>query len=223
MVIFVSDYSKLKGNATEDGRFRSPAFERNHQPIVEALRARLNLDEGHVLELGSGPGQHISVLGKAFPELTFWPSDPYPAHRESVEKWSAHHGVSNVNAPFELDASEPWDLEGEGKPPSGALQAVLCINVLHVAPWHVAQGVLKGASDHLADDGALFLYGPYSVDGEHISDGNADFDAAIRTENADWGVRDTREMAEEAATHGLVIAEIVEMPSNNFILVAKRG
>ncbi len=223
MAIFVSDYSKLKGNATEDGRFQSPAFERNHRPIIEALRSRLDLESGHVLELGSGPGQHISVMAKAFPKLTFWPSDPYPAHRESVEKWRAHHGVNNVMDPFALDASESWNLKGDHAPQSGDIQAVLCINVLHVAPWSVAQGVLKGSAAHLGREGALFLYGPYSVDGQHISEGNASFDAAIRAENDAWGVRDVGEISTEAETHGLVIAERVEMPSNNFILVVKKG
>jgi len=224
MARFVSDYSKETKGATPDGRFNSPAFHNNHQPILEVVRPHLEDTPGHVLEIGSGPGQHVAVFGAAFPAQTFWPSDPLYAHRKSVAAWCAHHNVSNVRAPVELDAAdEDWRLGARGRPPAENLRAILCTNVFHIAPWEVAQGVLRGAGKHLAGDGALFVYGPFSRDGTHTAPSNADFDASLRASNSHWGVRDTADISSEAALHGLVMDRIVEMPSNNFVLVLKQG
>jgi SAM-dependent methyltransferase len=220
---FVSDYSKESKGATPDGRFNSPAFHKNHQPILEVIRPHLAGGTGHVLEIGSGPGQHIAVYGKEFPDHVFWPSDPVAAHRESVAAWCAHNQVTNVKAPVELDAAyKDWQLGTQGRPPAQDLCAILCTNVFHIAPWDVAQGVLRGAGQHLAEDGALFVYGPFSRDGAHVSPSNADFDVSLRASNAQWGVRDTAEIALEGAKHALVLDQIAEMPSNNFVLVIKR-
>ena len=157
------------------------------------------------------------------PSHVFWPSDPIDAHRQSIAAWCAHFQTTNVMPPIYLDAvADDWGLGKPNHPPARDLSGIICVNVFHIAPWSVAQGVLRGAGKHLTDDGVLLVYGPFSVDGEHIAESNARFDGSLRAENPEWGVRDTREIATEAETHGLVLTKTVEMPVNTFVLVLNR-
>ena len=72
----------------------------------------------------------------------------------------------------------------------GQLLAVFCANVIHIAPWRVAEGLFAGAARYLRADGRLFLYGPFKRDGKHTALSNAVFDTSLRDRDAEWGVRD---------------------------------
>ena len=100
---------------------------------------------------------------------------------------------------------------------------MLCINVLHIAPWRVSQNLFAGAGRQLREGGALFVYGPFKRDGVHTAPSNETFDASLRAENPEWGVRDVADLDALAQTAGLSPAEIVEMPANNLVLVFKRA
>ena len=204
-------------------RLTSPAFDRNGRPILGVLRRVLGDRIGDVLEIGSGPGQHVAAFAAALPGLVWWPSDPDPVLRASIGAWRETCGCSNLMPPVALDAAEPdWPLGRPGNPPDTDLAAMLCINVLHIAPWAVAEGVLRAAGRHLAPDGRLILYGPYTRDGVHTAPSNAAFDAALRAQDPAWGVRDTADIAALAEASGLVIAETVDLPSNNICLIICR-
>jgi hypothetical protein len=110
----------------------------------------------------------------------------------------------------------------EGRGPA-ALLAVFCANVIHIAPWRVAEGLVAGAARGLRPDGRLFLYGPFKRDGQHTAPSNAAFDASLRDNNPEWGVRDVDEVAALAQHNGLKLTEIVDMPANNLILVFERN
>jgi len=207
-----------------DGRLDAPAFRRNSAPILAVVTRVLGMSQGHALEVGSGTGQHVVAFARALPRLTWWPSDPSAKHRESIEAWRRDAGLTNLMAPVALDASSAdWSLGQPGFPPNHPLAAIVCINVLHIAPWSVAEGLLAGATRHLQSDGQLVLYGPYRVGGAHTAPSNAAFDAALRAQNPQWGVRDKGEIAALAAANRLRIAETVEMPANNLVLVLARS
>ena len=104
----------------------------------------------------------------------------------------------------------------------GQLLAVFCANVIHIAPWRVAEGLFAGAGRYLRGDGRLFLYGPFKRDGKHTAVSNAVFDTSLRGNNPEWGVRDIADLEKLAATAGLELVEIAEMPANNLILVFGR-
>jgi Protein of unknown function (DUF938) len=104
----------------------------------------------------------------------------------------------------------------------GKLLAVFCANVVHIAPWRVAEGLFAGAGRFLQADGRLFLYGPFKRDGKHTAISNAVFDTSLRDGDAEWGVRDVADLERLAASAGLVLREIVEMPANNLVLVFER-
>jgi hypothetical protein len=103
-----------------------------------------------------------------------------------------------------------------------AVDAVVCINLIHVAPWSATLSLFEGAKALLSTQHVLLLYGPYRRFGRHTSESNAQFDSDLRAHNSDWGLRDLEAVSEVAARAGFALAEIVEMPTNNFSLVFKR-
>jgi SAM-dependent methyltransferase len=207
----------------DDGRLDAPAFHRNAAPILEVVTRLLGAQTGHVVEVGSGTGQHIIAFARALPGLTWWPSDPSPAHRRSIEAWRRDSGLANVMAAIDLDASQrDWPLGQPGFPPEQGIAGIVCINVVHIAPWAVAEGLMAASARYLRPDGRLILYGPYQVGGAHTAPSNAAFDAALRAQDPRWGVRDTDDIAALAAASGLRLAETVPMPANNLMLVLSR-
>jgi hypothetical protein len=131
--------------------------------------------------------------------------------------------LANIRPPLRIDLSDPlWCPEMHDGSGPGELLAVFCANVIHIAPWRVAEGLFAGAGRTLRADGRLFLYGPFKRDGKHTAVSNAVFDASLREGNAEWGVRDIEALGELAANAGLELLEIAEMPANNLILVFGR-
>jgi hypothetical protein len=151
--------------------------------------------------------------------LNWWPSDPEPTHRLSIDAWRAEAGLENLWAARNLDIIlEDWDL-GVGD----TVAAIVAINVLHIAPWSVSVALMRGASRCLSGDGRLLVYGPFRRDGRHTADSNIRFDAQLRAENPEWGVRDTADLARVAADQGLLCERIIDMPRDNSILVYGRS
>lgn len=192
----------------------APAAARNREPILEVLR-RVLPDVGVVLEVASGSGEHVVHFADALQSLTWQPSDPDAGARASIADWTRESGLMNVLAPLELDAaSASW--------PIARADAVVCINMIHIAPFAACIGLMRGASALLASGAPLVTYGPYTVDGQHISPSNQEFDESLRIRNQEWGVRDITEVASAAAEHGIELIERVPMPANNFTLVWRK-
>lgn len=201
-----------------DGRLDAPAFHRNHEPIWSVLGPFLAGRTGDVLELGSGTGQHVVTYAPRAPDLVWWPSDVNAEHLRSIAAWRDHAGLPNVRPPRRIDLSAQW--QGEDLPVT--LTAMLCVNVLHIAPWSVSEGLMAAAARLLQPDGRLFVYGPFMRGGRHTAESNASFDASLRRQNPAWGVRDTDDLDALARRHGLHLADIAPMPANNFVLVFAR-
>jgi SAM-dependent methyltransferase len=220
---FVVEYGKNGTPPASGERLDGPAFHRNHDAIWSAIGGYLSDQTGDVLELGSGTGQHVTAFAERSPRLTWWPSDIYPSHLASIEAWRQHAGLANLRAPQRIDLTDPaWSWTGDAQA-GGKLAAMLCINVLHISPWHVAQNLIAGAGRLLRDGGRLFVYGPFRRNGQHTAPSNAAFDASLRAENPDWGVRDVADLDTEAQKAGLTKADIAAMPANNLVLAFARG
>ena len=224
----------MKPNGTEfdrdgqpsepDGRLDAPAFHRNHEPIWAVLEKFLAGQRGDVLEAGSGTGQHVVYFARQNPEITWWPSDLSEAHLKSIAAWRAAAGLPNIRPPQRIDLSDPaWSIAAADGSAPGKLLAVFCANVIHIAPWRVAEGLVAGAARHLRDDGRLFLYGPFKREGRHTAISNAVFDTSLRAQDPEWGVRDLGDVVKLAASAGLDLARIFEMPANNLILMFERS
>ncbi len=202
-----------------NGRLDAPAFHRNHKAIGAVLERLLGACAGDVIEVGSGTGQHIVAFARALPRLTWWPSDLAPEHLRSIDAWRRHGSLDNVKPPVMLDAAAAdWHLGESGRPPRSELAAILCINVLHIAPWAVAEGLVRAASRYLRTSGYVIVYGPCSRDGRHTASSNAAFDAALRAHDPNWGVRDTADLEALAVSQGLRLIQTIDMPANNLTL-----
>jgi SAM-dependent methyltransferase len=223
MAEYVVEFGKDGRPVEPDGRLDAAAFHRNHQPIWQVIEPFLRNKSGDVLEAGSGTGQHVVDFARRSPDITWWPSDFNEAHLKSIAAWRAHARLPNIRAPLRIDLSDPaWCSEMENGSGPDPLLAVLCANVIHIAPWRVAEGLLAGAARYLRPDGRLFLYGPFKRDGKHTALSNAVFDTSLRDNNPEWGVRDIADLKTLAESVGLNLAEIVEMPANNLILALER-
>jgi hypothetical protein len=224
MAEFVVEFGKDGRPVEPDGRLDAPAFHRNHQAIRAVLQRYLAGKSGDVIEAGSGTGQHVVDFATHFPGIVWWPSDLNEAHLKSIEAWRAHAGLSNIRAPLRIDLSDPaWCPPMHDGSGPGPLLAVFCANVIHIAPWRVAEGLFAGAAGYLRPDGRLFLYGPFKRDGKHTALSNAVFDTSLRDRDAEWGVRDIGDLEKLAAGVGLGLLETAEMPANNLILVFERA
>jgi len=223
MAEYVVEFGKDGRPVEPDGRLDAPAFHRNHQAIRAILQKFLAGKSGDVVEAGSGTGQHVVDFARHLPGITWWPSDLNEQHLKSIGAWRAHAGLPNIRPPLRIDLSDPtWCAEMHDGSGPGKLLAVFCANVIHIAPWRVAEGLFAGAGRYLQPDGRLFLYGPFKRDGEHTAISNAVFDSSLRDRDPEWGVRDVEDLEKLAAAAGLQLAETAEMPANNLTLVFAR-
>jgi hypothetical protein len=223
VVDYVVEFGKDGGRSATDGRLDAPAFHRNHQAIGGVLARFLAGRSGDAVEAGSGTGQHVVEFARQFPEITWWPSDLNENHLTSIEAWQTHSQLANIRPPQRIDVSDPaWSdaMRGEGGP--SELLAVFCANVIHIAPWRVAEGLVAGAGRYLRQGGMLFLYGPFRRGGQHTAESNESFDKSLRERDPEWGVRDVEAVAKLADRAGLSLVDIAEMPANNLTLVFSR-
>jgi hypothetical protein len=193
---------------------RSPAAERNKQPISDVL-ARVLPASGLVLEVASGTGQHAEHFARQLPHLRWQPTEMSSTLVGELAQRVSRAGLPNLAAPLELDVHVP-------AVPLSSAAAMVCINMIHIAPWSACVALLEHA-ERLVDSGApLVLYGPFKRGGEHTAPSNAAFDADLRRRDPEWGVRDLDEVAALAVEHGFRLAEVVEMPANNLTVVLVR-
>lgn len=224
MTHHVTEFGRDGRPAEADGRLDAPAFHRNHQPIWAVLEKSLAGRSGDVLEAGSGTGQHVVYFAGQNRDITWWPSDLGAAHLKSIAAWREAAALPNIRPPQRIDLSDPdWSVAATDAAAPGELLAVFCANVIHIAPWRVAEGLVAGAARHLREDGRLFLYGPFRRDGRHTAISNAVFDTSLKSQDPEWGVRDVGDVAQLAEGAGLELAEIFEMPANNLILMFGRS
>jgi SAM-dependent methyltransferase len=202
-------------NATGDGRLASPSAERNREPIARVLSQVLP-QSGLVLEVGSGTGEHTIHFARVMPHLTWQPSERERDCLRSISAWAVVEAQANVLQPLYLDVADAqW--------PIANAEAIVSINMIHIAPWSVAQALLRGAKRILPRGGLLCLYGPYRVAGQHTSVSNREFDAQLRAMNSEWGVRDLDALANEARTFNIELARTCQMPANNLVVVFRRS
>ncbi len=196
--------------AVPEGALSAPAAARNRAPILDVLRAQLPA-RGLVLEIASGSGEHAAWFAAALPAITWQPSDRDGDALRSIAAWRAAASLPNLLAPLTLDvATEPW--------PVAQADAIVCINMIHIAPWRAAEALIAGAARVLPPAAPLVLYGPFR-EGGRTAPSNEAFDRSLRARNPDWGVRDLDDVAALARRHGLTLAARVAMPANNLSVV----
>lgn len=191
----------------------APATERNRDAIASVLATALP-DNGTVLEIASGTGEHVAHFAARFPALSFQPSDPDVDARASIAAWCAD--LSNVHAPLALDAAaDHW--------PVVHADAILCINMVHISPWAATLGLMAGAGRLLPAGAPLILYGAYREQGVETASSNEAFEQWLKQKSPEFGLRYVEDVAEAASQHGLTLQRRVEMPANNLMLIFRAG
>lgn len=196
---------------------RTAAAADRNKPFIAEVLATVLPQSGLVLEVASGTGQHAVFFAERFPQLRFQPTDLDAEARASIAAWTGEAALPNLLPPLALDATRPatWPLV--------RADAVLCVNMIHIAPWAACLGLLDGAARVLPPDGPLILYGPFHVDHRPTAPSNAEFDAGLRARDPSWGVRDLGDVAEAAKARGLDLAQVVDMPANNKTVIFRRS
>jgi SAM-dependent methyltransferase len=212
----------LEERPVQGGRMFSPSAARNRDAVLAVLKQVLpppSSRQGKVLEIASGTGEHAVHFAQALSWLDWLPSDPDEASRASIEAWRRHEKLQNLSAARFIDSSAvSWGVESEAP-----FDALISLNMLHIAPWPATAGLFAGARRLLKIGGIVFLYGPFRRGGVHNADSNAAFDQSLKSRNPAWGVRDIDDLEREAAKNGLVLRDVVEMPANNRSLVFVKG
>ena len=193
----------------------APSTARNRQPILDALAPRLPAD-ARVLEVASGAGEHATFLAEALPGVTWQPTDRDDEALISIAAWRAASGLANISEPLRLDVGDLAAL------PAGPFEAVVCINMVHIAPWAATDGLMAAAARVLTLGGRLFLYGPYLEADVETAPGNIDFNLSLKSRDPAWGIRDLAAVKALAAANGLTFGERITMPANNLMVVFEK-
>ncbi|MGI9464484.1 MAG: DUF938 domain-containing protein [Aestuariivirgaceae bacterium] len=199
------------------------AFHRNKDATLDVLKKNIKTLRPRILEIASGSGQHASFIAGAWPEVTWSPSDIDPHNIASIDAWTAHSTLDNVKPAQVIDVTSPDWLNSETFDSwAQTYDAIFCANMIHIAPWEAATGLIEGAAKRLTEGGLLLLYGPFTVNDAHTAPSNQTFDDSLRDRNPDWGIRDISAIQQTAQAHGLELSGITQMPANNMTLILRR-
>lgn len=193
----------------------APQADRNKGPIVDLLK-RVLPESGMALEVGSGTGQHVIHFARQFPDLVWQPSDYDQVAVASIESYRREARLNNVREPLLLEVRKRmWG--------NGEVDVVLAINLVHVTSWSVCEGLFDGARRHLRSSGVLFLYGPFKQNGGFANIADAELDAALRSRNADWGLRDIEAVVALGTARNLGVEQVSDLPGGQIGVVFRKN
>lgn len=191
------------------------APERNKAPVLAVLQQVLP-KTGTLLEIASGTGQHAVHFAQNLPDWIIQPSDIDADNLASIQAWCDEAALPNLRPPRSLDVCD-----GDWKVAS--VDAIFNANMVHIAPWEVALGLISGAARHLVPGGLLLMYGPFRIGGQHTAPSNQTFDDSLRQRDPRFGVRDLEAVVALAERQGFTLQERIAMPANNQTVVFRRG
>ncbi|HEY0230839.1 MAG TPA: DUF938 domain-containing protein [Dokdonella sp.] len=191
----------------------SPACERNRDPILGVLRTQF-ADRRHVLEVGSGTGQHAVFFAAALPQL-IWQTSERAEHLPGLRLWLDEAALANTPAPLQLDVGAAW--------PRGPFDAVFSANTLHIMGWPDVEAFFAALPAICEARAKLAVYGPFNDGGTFTSASNAEFDRSLKSRDARMGIRDFEAVDALAREAGFNLLDNAAMPANNRCLVWQRG
>ena len=192
----------------------SDACERNKEPILAVLRVCL-ADRTHVLEIGSGTGQHAVHFAHHLPHLTWQPTEQLQ-HLPNLAARVRLEGAANLRAPTVLDVQEALCT-------AGSADAVFTANTLHIMSWVAVGALFSCVAEVLVPGGILCVYGPFRQGGKFTSESNRDFDRMLKERDPLSGLRDVLDLCGLAALNGMGLIADHDMPANNRLLVFRKA
>ena len=184
--------------------------ENNKQVICEKLVDEF-ARQTHVLEIGSGTGQHAVWIANHLPHLIWQTSDraqnlDFIRHRLDAE------GPSNVLIPLELDVNDaPW---GNAK-----YDGIFSANCIHIMDWNSVIAMFNGIGEVLEKGGRVILYGPFKYGNNFTTSSNEAFDGWLKSRDKQSGIRDFEAVNRLAANISLELLADHAMPANNQLIV----
>ncbi len=195
----------------------SQACENNRAPILEVLQTAF-ADRRHVLEVGSGTGQHSVYFAPQLPQLV-WQTSELPEHHAGIRAWHAAHPSPNLRTSIELDLrSSTWPSTADGP-----FDAAFTANTVHIVAWPLVERLFSLVGSHLPAGGIFAIYGPFNYNGQFTSDSNRAFDAWLRARDANSGIRNIEDVIALAERNHLHLQHDYAMPANNRTLVFKHA
>lgn len=196
----------------------SQACENNKQPILSVLRKEL-AKAAHVLEVGSGTGQHSVYFAPRLAHLT-WQTSDVLANHTAIYAWHTAHPATNLYAPLAFDLSvDSVPINPETK---GSYDALFTANTLHIIAWPLVVRLFALAGETLPLHGKLLVYGPFNKNGNYTSASNQQFDMSLRQRDPNSGIRNKEDILALANTHHLTLTNTYALPANNQILVFRK-
>jgi len=198
----------------------SQACENNKQPILEVLQTELQ-GFSHVLEIGSGTGQHSVYFAPNLPEIQWQTSDVISNHRH-IAAWHNAYPAPNLPLPLAFDLvhdSVPVSSHLDNSDIAKPYDVIFTANTLHIISWALVERLFALVGDALPTDGKLIVYGPFNENGKYTSEGNQRFDAMLRAGNLDSGIRGKEDVVSLANAYHLQLSKTYAMPANNQLLV----
>jgi cyclopropane fatty-acyl-phospholipid synthase-like methyltransferase len=198
----------------------APATERNREAILAVLHNYLP-DQGTVLEIASGTGQHAIFLAQHLTSCHWLPTDMDATNLASITAWREEADVANLLPPRQLDVRDSvWAVDCDLPAP---VSAIVNINMLHISPWSCCEALFAGAAKVLNQGAVVMLYGPFKRDGLHTAPSNTVFDEQLRSQDPEWGVRDLKAVVDVAMEQEFACQRVIEMPANNLSVVFEKG
>ena len=196
----------------------SQACENNKQPILDVLQQELQ-DSTHVLEVGSGTGQHSVYFAPRLAHL-IWQTSDVLAHHATINAWHTVYPAPNLYAPLAFDLTVdqlPMNLAS-----NQPYDAVFTANTLHIISWLLVEQLFLLVGNALPLNGKLIVYGPFNENGQYTSAGNQQFDISLQQRDSNSGIRHLEDIIALAKTHHLRLSDKYAMPANNQLLVFQK-
>lgn len=191
----------------------SQACENNKRPILTFLQGIFARNK-HILEIGSGTGQHAVFFAQHLPHLTWQTSDLLINH-QGINLWLDETDCTNIHRPIVIDLNKTWLLPQE-KPPIDGLYTA---NTLHIISWPLVIKFFESIGQNLTATATVCIYGPFNYDGKFTSQSNAHFDLWLKERDVNSGIRDIEAILSLANSVGLTLIDDHAMPANNRLLV----
>jgi hypothetical protein len=190
----------------------SEACEENKRPILGVI-GPLFREARHLLEIGSGTGQHAVFFAAELPHLVWQTSDCRLA-LPGIRAWLDEARLPNLPPTIPLDVMGSWPDERFG--------AVFSANTAHIMSEREVEAMFGGIGRVLAEGGCFALYGPFNIGGRYTSESNARFDAMLRSRDPAMGIRDLALLTRLGRDNALELIADHPMPANNRTLVWQR-
>ncbi len=204
-----------------DDRLNFPSTLSNRDCIADVLRKYLP-DNGVILEIASGSGEHGVFFQNLFPSIVWQTSDPELVHRKSIISWIVHKGLSSkMPDPLDIDVEQrPWPITNKVR---SLIEGIVCINMIHISSWSCTEALFEESKNHLNKNQFLMLYGPFFRKDKQTSESNLNFDQSLKLQNRLWGIRDLDRVNEVAFQNEFILEQLIEMPANNLFVLYRQN